>query len=131
MSADFFDSNTLLYLASKEEGKATIVERLLDAEPVVSAQVLNEVTNVLRRKLKLDWPRVDRFVEWIVGIASVLPITSETNGSARAIAGRYGFAFYDSVIVASALEASCARLFTEDLQHGQRIGDLTITNPFR
>ncbi|CAI8812458.1 protein of unknown function [Methylocaldum szegediense] len=44
---------------------------------------------------------------------------------------RYGFSFYDALIVASALEFDCTRLYSEDLQHGQRIGGLTIENPFR
>lgn len=42
----------------------------------------------------------------------------------------YGFAFYDSLIVAAALEAGCTRLFSEDLQHGQQIESLRIENPF-
>ena len=45
--------------------------------------------------------------------------------------GRFGFSFYDSLIVAAALEAGCTRLYSEDLQHGQRIQNLTIENPFR
>ncbi len=38
--------------------------------------------------------------------------------------------FYDSIIVAAALEAGCRRLYSEDMQHGQRIHGLTIENPF-
>ena len=49
---------------------------------------------------------------------------------AVSILGRYGFSFYDSLIVAAALEAGCTRLYSEDLQHGQRIQRLTILNPF-
>lgn len=43
---------------------------------------------------------------------------------------RYGYDFYDSLIVAGALEAECAALYTEDLQAGQRIGALEIVDPF-
>ena len=43
---------------------------------------------------------------------------------------RYGFSFYDSLIVAGTLEAGCSRLYSEDLQHGQTIQHLTIWNPF-
>ena len=42
-----------------------------------------------------------------------------------------GFAFYDSLIVAAALEAGCKRLLSEDMKHGQRIGKLRVENPFR
>jgi predicted nucleic acid-binding protein len=44
---------------------------------------------------------------------------------------RYGFRFYDSLIVAAALEAGCDRLLSEDFQDGQRIEGLTVVNPFR
>ena len=43
---------------------------------------------------------------------------------------QHGFSFYDSLIVASALEAGCVRLYSEDMQHGQRVEQLTIVNPF-
>lgn len=43
---------------------------------------------------------------------------------------RHGFSFYDAVIVAAALESGCTRLYTEDLQHGQKIDGLVIENPF-
>jgi predicted nucleic acid-binding protein len=43
---------------------------------------------------------------------------------------RYRYSFYDSLIIAAALEAGCTRLYSEDLQHGQRIERLTIVNPF-
>jgi predicted nucleic acid-binding protein len=46
------------------------------------------------------------------------------------VMARYGYSFYDSLIIASALSAGCTRLLTEDLQHGQRIEGLTIHNPF-
>ena len=44
---------------------------------------------------------------------------------------RYRFSFYDSLIVAAALEAGCKTLYSEDLQHAQEIEGLTIANPFR
>ena len=44
---------------------------------------------------------------------------------------RYGFGFYDSLIVAAALDAGCKTLYSEDLQHGQRVEGVTIINPFR
>jgi predicted nucleic acid-binding protein len=43
---------------------------------------------------------------------------------------RYRLSWYDSLIVAAAIQAQCKLLLTEDLQHGQRFGDLRIENPF-
>ena len=59
-----------------------------------------------------------------------LPLTLQTHDAAMKIAWRYGFQFYDCVIVASALEAGCRTLYTEDLQHYQEIDTLLIVNPF-
>jgi predicted nucleic acid-binding protein len=38
--------------------------------------------------------------------------------------------FWDALIVQAALESNCRRLFSEDMQHGRRFGDLEIENPF-
>ncbi len=47
-----------------------------------------------------------------------------------ALARDHGFAFYDALIVAAALEGGCDTLFSEDMQHGRDVGGLTIVNPF-
>jgi predicted nucleic acid-binding protein len=43
----------------------------------------------------------------------------------------FGFSFGDSAIIAAALAAGCDRVYTEDLNHGQKVEGLTIVNPFR
>ncbi len=60
-----------------------------------------------------------------------LPTTITTHNLALEIAARYGYRIYDSLVIAAALEASCDTLFSEDMQDGQKIGNLTIRNPFR
>ncbi len=63
---------------------------------------------------------------------SKVPIEISTHEAALTIAENYGYEIYDALIVAAALEAGCATLCSEDLQHGQLIdGKLTIRNPFR
>ena len=47
------------------------------------------------------------------------------------IQSRYRFAYYDALIVASALDAGCATLYSEDMQDRQRIEGLTVVDPFR
>ena len=51
-------------------------------------------------------------------------------GVSSEIAAHFGYRIYDAMIVAAALEANCTILYTEDLQNGQKIGALTIRNPF-
>ena len=61
-----------------------------------------------------------------------LPITLDTHTEALAIAEKYGYTVYDALIVASALEARCTILYSEDMQDGHVIdGKLTIRNPFQ
>jgi predicted nucleic acid-binding protein len=59
-----------------------------------------------------------------------LPLTAETHEAGLALARDHDVAFYDALIVAAARDAGCATLYSEDLQHGRRFGDLTVVNPF-
>lgn len=60
------------------------------------------------------------------------PTTSATYLKAIKLTQKYDFQIFDAIIIASALEAECDVLFTEDLQHMQVIEDrLTIKNPFK
>ena len=54
-----------------------------------------------------------------------------TNKLAGRLARDHGFAFYDALIVAAALEGGCETLYSEDMQHGRATGGLTIINPLR
>jgi predicted nucleic acid-binding protein len=41
-----------------------------------------------------------------------------------------GYSFFDSLILAAAIRGECDLLFTEDMQDGQQIADITINNPY-
>ena len=70
-------------------------------------------------------------LRWLVE-SRLHPLAPSTLLSALDVGGRYGFSHYDSLIIAAALEAGCATLYSEDLQHGQIIDQsLTIINPFK
>lgn len=128
---DFLDTNVVLYLLSGDADKADQVERLLVARPVISVQVLNEVTQVCRRKLRMDWAEIAEFLSLVRGFCKVVPITEAIHDHAREIAERYKFSFYDACILAAAATASCKIVFSEDMQNGQALGDiLTLRNPF-
>lgn len=129
MSA-FFDSNILIYAYSadvrREQALATIA-----GGGVISAQVLNEFTNVLRKKQKLDWPIIEGALQSLrFRFPDIVPLTSDTHAAALVLARAHGLAFYDALIVASAIEAGCETLYSEDMQHARNIGPLTIRNPF-
>jgi predicted nucleic acid-binding protein len=108
-------------------------EALLADGGDLSVQVLNEFTNVARRKLGMDWNEVEAALQAIRALARTIhPVDLETHAAALALAQRHGFAFYDALIVASALKGRCEVLYSEDMQDGLVIEDrLRIVNPFR
>ncbi len=127
----FFDTNVLVYTTTNDPRKAR-AEALLERGGIVSAQVFNEFVNVARGKLRKSWSEIDAAIDqFSIIFHEIAPLTRRTNALARALARDHGFAFYDALIVASALEAGCDTLFSEDMQHGRTIGALTIRDPFR
>jgi predicted nucleic acid-binding protein len=127
----FFDTNVLVYAFLDPEKRPRAIEMLAQGG-VMSAQVLNEFTAVARNKRRREWPEIEAAVRLIrERFPEVLPLTAETHAAALALARDHSFAFYDALIVASAIEAGCDMLYSEDMQHGRSIGGLTIVNPFR
>jgi len=126
----FFDTNVLLYLLSKDAAKANRAETLLASGGVVSVQVLNEFAAVASRKLEMAIPEIREILSTVKTICIVKPLDIETHELGLDMAERYGFSIYDSLIVAAAVRAKCATLYTEDLQQRQVIDRLKIQNPF-
>ena len=127
----FLDSNIVIYAFSSNDARNRKAEALLEAGGVISVQVLNEFVNVLHRKQGRNWDEIGA----ALGVLKILldpaqPLTIEVHEAAVDIARGYGLSIYDSLIVAAALRAGCSVLYSEDLQHGQTIEQLTIRNPF-
>lgn len=130
----FIDTNILVYLYSDDEaGKKLISKNLLNENSsFISTQVLLEFSNTMRKKYKAEWDKISRAIDEITGCVSVFTNHIETIKHAIAIAEKYRYSFYDSLIIAAALEANCKILYSEDMQHNQVIDkQLRIVNPFR
>ena len=126
----FFDTNVLVYTATSDPRKRQ-ADRLLRAGGIVSVQVLNEFAHVASRKLRHRWDIIEFALEQFrLSLEAIRPLTYDTHAAALKLARRDGFSFYDALIVASAIEAGCETLYSEDMQHGRTIGTLTIRNPF-
>jgi predicted nucleic acid-binding protein len=128
----FIDSNVLVY-AFTTDRRAARARQLLQEQPTISVQSLNEFSNVTRRKFGKDWKWLAEALAAIrVFCPSILPITLQTHDAALRVAERHNYAIFDALIVASALEAGSDTLWSEDMQHGMKIdGRLRIANPFR
>jgi predicted nucleic acid-binding protein len=130
MPASFFDSNVLVYLASGDAAKADRAEAAIAAGGVIGVQVLNEVTNVARRKMRMSWADTHAFLDLLRSLLTVHPLTVEIHETGLRLAERYGFSTYDAMIAAAALHAGCDTLWSEDMQHGMALDEgLRIVNP--
>jgi predicted nucleic acid-binding protein len=126
----FFDTNILVYAYSTDPKRAR-AQALVAEGGIISAQVLNEFTSVLRTKQKQDWPIIEAAIRSVrFQFNDILPLTVDTHEAAIALARAHGFSFYDALIAAAAIEANCDILYSEDFQHGRTVGGLTIRNPF-
>lgn len=138
--AEFFlDTNVLVYLVDRRHpAKQAVAQQLVSAalaerSGVISFQVVQETLQALTRKARQVLPATDA-AELLHAV--LLPLwhvhpSASLYEHALHVQTRQGFSFYDSLVVASALQAGCKRLLTEDLQHGQKVGTLRIENPFR
>ncbi len=128
----FLDTNVFVYALLQDDPRSDEAEKLIAEGGAISVQVLNEFAAVVRRKIKMPWDEVRFAIENIENLCpNPLPSTIQTHQEALAIAEKYGFKIYDALVVASALEARCTILYSEDMQDGQVIDRrLTIRNPF-
>lgn len=138
MSADFLDSNIFVYQLDRADPRksdvaSAILEQGLDGSAVTSFQVVQETMSVITRKLPVSQPEAEarRYLDEVLSTYWTVMPSARLYRAAIDIRSRYGFHFYDSLIVAAALEAGCDRLLSEDFQDGQRIEGLTVVNPFR
>jgi predicted nucleic acid-binding protein len=139
MSAEvFIDTNVFIYhLDATDARKQAIAEgivreALIDGKACISFQVIQECLNTALRKaavpLSLDAAR--SYLDTVLAPLLQVPASVALYQRALDVQSRWRFSFYDSLIVAAALNAGCKQLLSEDLQHGQRIETLTVRNPF-
>jgi predicted nucleic acid-binding protein len=127
----FLDTNILIYAFAADDPRSAQAEALLAQGGVVGVQVINEFISVARRKLGWDWPQIDSALEVIEELAGpARPLTREIHREALLLARNHPITFYDALIVAAAADAGCRVVVTEDMQHGRRLGGVTLHNPF-
>jgi predicted nucleic acid-binding protein len=132
MPGSFFDTNVLIYIASGDPAKADRAEAIIGKGGAISVQVLNELANVARRKMRMSWRETHMFLSSLRGLLTVHSLDVETYETGLALAERYNLSIYDAMIAAAALHASCDTLWSEDMQDGMALGEgLRIVNPFR
>jgi len=139
MSVEFFlDTNILVYtfdptVPTKQKKARDLVERALEHQQgVISYQVVQELLNVATRKFThpLTAQQAQRYLDTVLEpLCGVFASTSLYRKTID-LRERWRYGFYDSLIIASAVQAGCRTLYSEDLHNGQVIESLTIINPF-
>ena len=131
----FFDTNVIVYAHDRRDVRKHmralgLVETHMRAGSlVVSTQVLAESYNALQRAALLDKVAALEIVESLAD-ETVVPANAAFVLRGLRLSQRYQLSHWDGLIVQAALDAGCTTLFTEDLQAGQRFGELEVVNPF-
>ncbi len=127
----FIDTNIVIYALGQTSTKARLAVPLFVGSPSISTQVLSETANVASKRLALPVSEIRKLITSLEEMCRVEIISLNTIHIALDVRDRYSFSWYDSLIVATALEAGCDTLYSEDMQNDQEIeGRLRIVNPF-
>ena len=139
MSRSFVDANIWIYAlleSEEEEFKRHKIIAFLEelknkSRLMVSVQVLNEFHWILKRKYKIDEVKIrEKVSEGILKVVNVIPLDLKSYKTAYRIRDNYNFSYWDSLIIASALEKGCETLYSEDMHHNLVIENkLAIMNP--
>ena len=134
----FLDTNIFVYsLDPVDPCKARIAEELVTRGVgsrlgVISYQVVQEFMNVSLRQFRATMTVTELELYFFKVLLPMMTIPSSSGLFLEALrlqaAGE--IAWYDSLIVAAALQGNCKVLYSEDMQHGHRFGDLVVQNPF-
>ena len=127
----FIDTNIVLYAICNEGTKSEIAQNLLNFKPTISTQVVAESINVMIKKLKIS--KIEAFdkASDLLLVSSLSYIHESTLRLAFDVSNKYQFSYWDSLIVAVALENNCKILYSEDMSHNLIINEkLKIVNPF-
>ena len=130
----FLDTNIIIYLYSEDESdkRDASCKFVNSADCITSIQVMNEASNIWFKKYNLSKVEIIKYLDEIELLCNeIMPVQRKTINQAIDIKDRYGYSLYDCLMLASAIEANCSMILTEDMKNGQIInGTLKIANPF-
>ncbi|HHD63301.1 MAG TPA: PIN domain-containing protein [Desulfobulbaceae bacterium] len=134
----FLDTNIFVYSFDdtakdkQQQARELIKEGLKSGNGHISFQVIQEFFNVATKKFAVPMPLLSskEYLDKVFMQLEVVYPDGEYVKIGLDIAATTGYSFYDSLIISTALKADCETLYTEDLQNGQKIRNLTLVNPF-
>jgi predicted nucleic acid-binding protein len=136
MSVEFVDTNVLIYAhdggaGARHDQAVELLARLLeDGSGALSLQVLAEFYSAATRKLGMKSEEAEHVLRDLGGWTVHSPAHADLL-KASALHRRHKLAWWDALIVNSAIELGCSVVWSEDLGDGRRFGTVTVRNPFR
>jgi len=129
----FIDSNIFIYgYSNNDEVKKSItVDCLEKYDCISSTQAMNEISNVFIKRYKYDIDKIKNIIFEIQSFCDVKLINIDVIEKALDIHKEYSYSYYDCLMLAAAFLNGCKFIFSEDMQDGQKIGDLEIVNIFQ
>ena len=134
----FLDTDIFVYsfdrtdLRKRETARNLVSDALENGSGIISSQVVQEFLNAATRKFVIPLSTADaqRYLNVVLEPLCEIYTSPELYHQALEIADAWRLSFYDSLIVAAALQSDCEILYSEDLQDGLKIRGLTVRNPF-
>ena len=134
----FLDTNIFVYSfdraspAKAQRAAQLIRQAVATQKGIISYQVVQEFFNVALRRFAapMTTAEAEQFLGTIFRPLLAVQSSHALYSEALRLKDKHQLSWYDSLIVAAALESQCSVLYSEDFQHGQRFGDLRVENPF-
>jgi predicted nucleic acid-binding protein len=134
----FLDTNLFVYTfdvktPAKARKAAQLIRRAADTgQGIISYQVVQEFFSVAFRRFAqpMSFAEAEQYLVTVLRPLLAVHSSPAIYLEALRIAEKHRISWYDSLIIAAALQGRCRKLYTEDLQHGRKIEDLQIQNPF-
>ena len=133
---DFLDTNVVVYAYDdsnprKQEVARGLLKGAVVGKIVISTQVLGEFASTMLHKVSPP-ATADAVMKGLDALATIRLVVPDAELVRRAVEARaaYGIHFYDGMIVAAAERAGCGRIWSEDLNAGQKYFGVTVANPF-
>jgi predicted nucleic acid-binding protein len=135
-AVEFLDSNILVYAYDRSDARKAarargLVRRAVAGEIIASSQVLGEFAATLLHKSSpaLSFHVVASILD-ALGPIALVPLDAGTIRLAVQAQGKYGVHFHDGLILAAAERGGCTRIWSEDLNAGQKYFGIEVVNPF-
>ena len=134
----FLDTNVFVYsfdtsAPAKARRALELIRRAVETRKgIVSYQVVQEFFNVALRRFAKPMTLADaeQYLATVFRPLMAIHSSQALYGEALRLSQRFRLPWYDSLIIAGAIEGQCSVLYSEDFQSGQRFGNLEIRNPF-